>query len=173
MADKTIGVSEATAQDLGRVASKNKVSRDMAISKMLMFFQTYGIDPFNYEAPHEEMTKIIKRFDQMFAFLKKQEKSILIPTLTSLASKEETEQLIKNSAEYTGVNANMILKEIIKLQNENVELKNQLANAQKKNNEEHQIIVDNVSKMLQTVIGTIPMAKKTNEAIQDLKNYEC
>ncbi len=90
---KQVAIEEPTAEDLGRVAKKNNVSRDKVISKMLEFFRVYGIDPFNYEAPHEEMTKIIKRFDQMFGFLKKQEKDILKPTLLSLATREQAENL--------------------------------------------------------------------------------
>ena len=180
MADKTIGVSEVTAQDLAKVASKNKVSRDMVISKMLTFFQTYGIDPFNYEAPHEEMTKIIKRFDQMFAFLKKQEKSILIPTLTSLVDKGD---LVENQ-EYTRMQVDRHIEMYKQISEETIEPLKELIGAlgvvarhqklESKAAEEKRLeTISDVSKMLQEVTKTIGLSGQKNKVtLDELKKYE-
>ena len=170
MADKTIGVSEVTAQDLAKVASKNKVSRDMVISKMLTFFQTYGIDPFNYEAPHEEMTKIIKRFDQMFAFIKKQEKDMLVPTLTRLATKEDH----VTQGEIYLSNMNELLR---LLRVENRELKEELTRVREGAKIEHQEVINlvssNVSNMLQEVTKSLGIGgQKKDVTLAELQNYE-
>jgi hypothetical protein len=149
MATKSIGISEATAQDLGREASKHKASRDKVISKMLDFFRIYGIDPFNYDAPADEMQKIIKRMDSVVAFIKKQEKDILIPTLTRLTTKEDIVKQNETHLSYTNELLKFLRVEFAVLQKENAELKKQLE-ARK---EEHEMIaggiVGEVSKMFQ------------------------
>ncbi len=189
MATKSIGVSEATAQDLAREASKHKVSRDMIIAKMLDFFRTYGIDPFNYDAPVDEMQKIIKRFDQMFAFLKKQEKDMLIPTLGRVATKEDTAPLTtkedileQNKIHLAHMNEllRMLRGEFKKVREENEELKNQLEEARKQNHSQHeqvyQEITNDVSRMLQAVVGGMKglsiKDKDKGSVLKALESYE-
>ncbi len=178
---KQVAIEESTAEDLGRVAKKNNVSRDKVISKMLEFFRVYGIDPFNYEAPHEEMTKIIKRFDQMFGFLKKQEKDILKPTLLSLATKEDAENIKKVSFDYASQVLTKTGERIDELQRENQELKSELEKTKKicqdLTNKGVELsvkkTVSEVSKMLQEVIKTLGMGgQKRDVTLSNLQEYE-
>lgn len=175
MINKSIGVSEVTAQDLGKVAKKNKVSRDMVISKMLAFFQTYGIDPFNYEAPHEEMTKIIKRFDQMFAFLKKQEKDVFKRTLSRVATFDKQEEMDK-LVNLVANNTESLLEELItdnkQLKIELKETKKQLQENRNEVKKEHEIIVGSIvhemSNMFQTILeakGKVVLGTCNNEEL--------
>lgn len=172
---KQVAISEATSDDLGREASKHGVSRDKVISKMLEFFRIYGIDPFNYDAPADEMQKIIKRFDQMFAFIKAQEKNVLVPTLTRVSTKED----VLKTAESTRLSLEkmwgLINKELDTLKIENKELKEQLKEARSQDLAEHQnvgiAVVDAVSKMLQITLdkGNV-MSKDTR--IERIKTFE-
>ncbi len=174
---KQVAISEATSEDLGREASKHGVSRDKVISKMLEFFRIYGIDPFNYDAPADEMQKIIKRFDQMFAFIKAQEKNVLVPTLTRVSTKEDTLQ----SVEHTRENLNKLLvllrQDLSKLHEENKSLKAQLEEARRTDHEEHQKVghhvVSQVSQMLQEVTKSLGMGgQKKDITLTVLQNYE-
>ncbi|MEA3312764.1 MAG: BfmA/BtgA family mobilization protein [Caldisericota bacterium] len=175
MAQKSIGISEATAADLAREANKHKVSRDKVISKMLDFFRIYGIDPFNYDAPADEMQKIIKRMDSVVAFMKKQEKDILIPTLTRLSTREDIVKGIAAGTNKTRESLSELLKllreDFEKVQKENQELKNQLAEARKKSYQEHGKVVSEVSKMLQITMDAGGWGGK-KQAIEQLKSYE-
>jgi hypothetical protein len=175
MAQKSIGISEATAADLAREANKHKVSRDKVISKMLDFFRIYGIDPFNYDAPADEMQKIIKRMDSVVAFIKKQEKDILIPTLTRLSTKEDITNGLEAGTKITRGDLNQLLKllreDFEKVQKENQELKSQLAEARKRSNQEHGKIISDVSKMLQITMDAGVWGGK-KQAIEQLKSYE-
>lgn len=175
MPQKSIGISEATATDLAREANKHKVSRDKVISKMLDFFRIYGIDPFNYDAPADEMQKIVKRMDSVIAFIRKQEKDILIPTLTRLPSKEELIQGLAAGTKKTSENISTLLsvmkKDFEELESQNRQLKQKLAEANKKANQEHSKIVSDVSKMLQITMDTGVFGGK-KQAMEQLKNYE-
>ncbi len=172
---KQVAISEATSEDLGREASKHGVSRDKVISKMLEFFRIYGIDPFNYDAPADEMQKIIKRFDQMFAFVKAQEKNVLVPTLTRVSTKED----ISITAEKTRSNFvkiwDLINEKTRDLKAENEELKRQLKEARSNSLAEHQSIVSavvtNVSKMLQ-ITQSKSLVGGHDKIVGKLKEFE-
>lgn len=177
MATKSIGISEATAQDLAREANKHTVSRDKVISKMLDFFRIYGIDPFNYDAPADEMQKIIKRMDSVVAFIKKQEKDILIPTLTRLTTKEDLVSQNKTNLSHTNELLRLLRTEFATVLEENKSLKAQLDEARKQSQEEHQKVADfvisDVSKMLQEVTKTLGMGgQKRDVTLAELQNYE-
>lgn len=185
MARKQVAISDATAEDLAREASKHGVSRDKVLSKMLDFFRIYGIDPFNYDAPADEMQKIIKRMDSVVAFIKKQEKDILIPTLTRLSSKEDinsSTELLKTGVLNMG---NIVIKSI---KEENEQLKQQVQTMQElikqlkdRDEENHKhyasevirISNANISRMLQEVTKTLGMGgQKKDVTLAELQNYE-
>lgn len=177
MATKSIGISEATAVDLAREANKHKVSRDKVISKMLDFFRIYGIDPFNYDAPADEMQKIIKRMDSVIAFIKKQEKDILIPTLTRLSTKEDLVRQNETNLSHTNELLRLLRAEFVTVLEENKSLKAQLDEARRADHEEHQKVghhvVSQVSKMLQEVTKTMGMGgQKKDVTITELQSYE-
>lgn len=40
------------------------------LTHAINYFEKYGINPVEHESPAQEMQKLIKRMDQVFAFLK-------------------------------------------------------------------------------------------------------
>ena len=69
----TVAVERTTFAKLDRLAKANSVSKMEYITHAINYFEKYGINPVEHESPAQEMQKLIKRMDQVFAFLKKQE----------------------------------------------------------------------------------------------------
>lgn len=51
-------------------------------------FEKYGINPVQHESPAKEMQKLIKRCDQVIAFIRKQEQDILRPACAAISTTE-------------------------------------------------------------------------------------
>lgn len=79
MAITTISVDTATAAKLDRLAKANKVAKKEYISCALDYFEKYGINPVRHESPAQEMQTLIKRVNQIVAFIRRQEQDILHP----------------------------------------------------------------------------------------------
>lgn len=79
MAITTISVDTETAAKLDRLAKANKVAKKEYISYALDYFEKYGINPVKHESPAQEMQTLIKRVNQIVAFIRKQEQEILHP----------------------------------------------------------------------------------------------
>ena len=79
MAITTISVDTETAAKLDRLAKANKVAKKGYISYALDYFEKYGINPVKHESPAQEMQILIKRINQVVAFIRKQEQEILHP----------------------------------------------------------------------------------------------
>jgi ribosomal protein S15P/S13E len=75
----TISVSMETAAKLDRLSKANKVTKKEYISCALEYFEKYGINPVKHESPAQEMQTLIKRVNQIVAFIRKQEKDVLHP----------------------------------------------------------------------------------------------
>ena len=69
----TVAVERTTFTKLDRLAKANNVSKMEFLTHAINYFEKYGINPVEHESPAQEMQKLIKRMDQVFAFLKKQE----------------------------------------------------------------------------------------------------
>lgn len=83
------------------------------ITHAINYFEKYGINPVEHESPAQEMQKLIKRMDQVFAFLKKQETDLVRPacealagastqitiSLSSLLSEEKFRRFLKDNKE--------------------------------------------------------------------------
>lgn len=81
----TVAVERTTFTKLDRLAKANNVSKMEFLTHAINYFEKYGINPVEHESPAQEMQKLIKRMDQVFAFLKKQENDLIRPACESIA----------------------------------------------------------------------------------------
>ena len=81
----TVAVERTTFAKLDRLAKANNVSKMEFLTHAINYFEKYGINPVEHESPAQEMQKLIKRMDQVFAFLKKQETDLVRPACEALA----------------------------------------------------------------------------------------
>lgn len=109
----TVAVERTTFTKLDRLAKANSVSKMEYITHAINYFEKYGINPVEHESPAQEMQKLIKRMDQVFAFLKKQETDLVRPacealagastqitiSLSSLLSEEKFRRFLKENSE--------------------------------------------------------------------------
>ena len=109
----TVAVERTTFTKLDRLAKANNVSKMEFLTHAINYFEKYGINPVEHESPAQEMQKLIKRMDQVFAFLKKQETDLVRPAcealagastqitinLSSLLSEEKFRQFLKENSE--------------------------------------------------------------------------
>lgn len=109
----TVAVERTTFTKLDRLAKANSVSKMEFLTHAINYFEKYGINPVEYESPAQEMQKLIKRMDQVFAFLKKQETDLVRPacealagastqitiSLSSLLSEEKFRRFLKENSE--------------------------------------------------------------------------
>ena len=109
----TVAVERTTFTKLDRLAKANNVSKMEFLTHAINYFEKYGINPVGHESPAQEMQKLIKRMDQVFAFLKKQETDLVRPacealagastqitiSLSSLLSEEKFRRFLKENSE--------------------------------------------------------------------------
>ena len=109
----TVAVERTTFNKLDRLAKANNVSKMEFLTHAINYFEKYGINPVEHESPAQEMQKLIKRMDQVFAFLKKQETDLVRPacealagastqitiSLSSLLSEEKFRRFLKENSE--------------------------------------------------------------------------
>lgn len=109
----TVAVERTTFTKLDRLAKANSVSKMEFLTHAINYFEKYGINPVEHESPAQEMQKLIKRMDQVFAFLKKQETDLVRPacealagastqitiSLSSLLSEEKFRRFLKENSE--------------------------------------------------------------------------
>ena len=91
----TVAVERTTFTKLDRLAKANNVSKMEFLTHAINYFEKYGINPVEHESPAQEMQKLIKRMDQVFAFLKKQETDLVRPACEALAG--ASTQIINSS----------------------------------------------------------------------------
>lgn len=84
----TVAVSPEVGKKLERFCSMCGITKKDFISLSLDYFQRYGINPANHESPAKEMEKLIKKNDQVIAFIRKQEKDVLRPMVEAVAAIE-------------------------------------------------------------------------------------
>ena len=109
----TVAVERTTFTKLDRLAKANNVSKMEFLTHAINYFEKYGINPVEHESPAQEMQKLIKHMDQVFAFLKKQETDLVRPacealagastqitiSLSSLLSEEKFRRFLKENSE--------------------------------------------------------------------------
>lgn len=131
----TVTINLETSAKLDRLARASGVSKKDFISLSLDYFLKNGIDPTTAGTPIAEIEKITKRFNQFFAFFKKQEQEILRPMYEQILESEKNikENLINvnnNVVKSHNLNVKMYdkqldeLKTIIQNNNENRKFSN-------------------------------------------------
>lgn len=84
----TVTIDKKIAIKLDRLSKANKVTKKEYIACALEYFEKYGINPVEHESPAQEMQKLIKRVDQVVAFIRKQEQDILRPMAEAVSTSE-------------------------------------------------------------------------------------
>jgi len=77
--NSTVAISAIDAKKLDRFCKSNGLSKKEFITVSLNYFIKEGINPKTHESPHAELSKLNKRIDQLFGFIKKQEQDLLKP----------------------------------------------------------------------------------------------
>jgi hypothetical protein len=86
----SITVRQSDSRRIDTLAGET--SKKDFITAALDYFEKYGINPLVHESPAQEMQKLIKRVDQVVAFIRKQEADMLRPMCEAV---NITEQRIK------------------------------------------------------------------------------
>ena len=82
----SVTIDRKTFVRLDRLAKSNNVSKKDYLSCALEYFEKYGINPVEHESPAKEMQKLIKRCDQVIAFIRKQEQDFLRPACEAMSN---------------------------------------------------------------------------------------
>lgn len=85
----TIAISQQDLKRLESFVRKKGLSKKEFITVSLDFFERTGLDPVKHESPKAELEKVIKRIDQIIAFIKTQEKETIRPSFEAIVSSEE------------------------------------------------------------------------------------
>lgn len=106
----TVAISPSENLKLANFCKRNEISKKEFLSVALNFFEKNGINPKTHNDPKSELEKIIKRIDQLFAFIKTQEKEYLRPSVQAIVA---TENRLKSNIELlaTKFDLNSISKE--------------------------------------------------------------
>ena len=81
----SVTITRNTFNQLDRLSKANGVSKKEFLSCALDYFEKYGINPVQHESPAQEMQKLIKRCDQVIAFIRKQEQDFLRPACEAMS----------------------------------------------------------------------------------------
>jgi len=94
--NSTVAISVIDAKKLDRFCKSNALSKKEFITVSLNYFIKEGINPKTHESPHAELSKLNKRIDQLFGFIKKQEQDLLKPIALEMvrSSKAQNESFL-------------------------------------------------------------------------------
>lgn len=85
---KSIGIPDDLHVRLKRYCDKNNLKLGEFIETSLQYLEKNGINPAEHESPTAEIQRLIKRVDQVVAFIKKQESDLLRPMVESVTLSE-------------------------------------------------------------------------------------
>ena len=85
---KSVGLTDDAHEKLKRYCDRNKLGLGEFISASLVYFEKNGINPATHESPATEMNRLIKRLDQVIAFIRKQESDLLRPMVEAVSISE-------------------------------------------------------------------------------------
>lgn len=85
----TIAIDRNHNKILEKLCKANQATKKDFVCASILYFEKYGINPLSYESPAKEMQRLIKRVDQVVAFMKKQETEILKPAVAAISISEE------------------------------------------------------------------------------------
>lgn len=111
----TVTIDRKTAVILDRLAKSNDVSKKEFLSCALEYFEKYGINPVQHESPAKEMQKLIKRCDQVIAFIRKQEQNILRPACAAISTTEARIESVFDQQQRQNYDARNLRNDILQL----------------------------------------------------------
>lgn len=111
----TVTIDRKTAVILDRLAKSNDVSKKEFLSCALEYFEKYGINPVQHESPAKEMQKLIKRCDQVIAFIRKQEQNILRPACAAISTTEARIESVLDQQQRQNYDARNLRNDILQL----------------------------------------------------------
>lgn len=85
----TVALTVADNERLTAYCGTYSIPKKEFIGIILNYLEVNGINPKLHHAPKTELEKIIKRIDQIFGFIKVQERTFLKPALSSVISTED------------------------------------------------------------------------------------
>jgi len=86
----TISLSIADNQRLTEWCSTHSIAKKEFVSIILNYLEVNGVNPKVHNVPKTELEKMNKRIDQVFAFIKTQEREYLRPALEAIVATETT-----------------------------------------------------------------------------------
>lgn len=81
----TVSVDRDSFSKLERLSKANNVTKKEFFAAAMTYFEKFGISPMDHENTCQEMRALTKRFEQMFAFMKKQESEFVRPACEAIA----------------------------------------------------------------------------------------
>ncbi|OKL42090.1 BfmA/BtgA family mobilization protein [Pontibacter flavimaris] len=85
---KTVGIPEAVHARLKHYCARHGLGLGECIAASLTYFERHGLNPATHESPTAEMNRLIKRVDQVIAFIRKQESDLLRPMTEAVSLSE-------------------------------------------------------------------------------------
>lgn len=81
----TIAISCKHDDLLAQLIEKNDTNKKHFLEKSIEYFGKYDINPLEeFKPPKDELTKVVKKLDQVIAFIRVQERDILKPACVSV-----------------------------------------------------------------------------------------
>jgi hypothetical protein len=85
---KSVGLTDGAHEKLKKYCERQGLGLGEFISMALVYFEKHGINPATHESPAAEMNWLIKRLDQVIAFIRKQESDLLRPMVEAVSISE-------------------------------------------------------------------------------------
>lgn len=85
MKNSNVAIDQATNEALHEFCTRTKLTKKDFITISLKYFNDYAINPSKHEKPTQEIEKMHKRIEDIFKFIKAQERDILKPFLVQVA----------------------------------------------------------------------------------------
>ncbi|PIQ21377.1 MAG: hypothetical protein COW65_09455 [Cytophagales bacterium CG18_big_fil_WC_8_21_14_2_50_42_9] len=101
---KSVGLTDGAHEKLKKYCERNGLGQGEFISAALVYFEKNGINPATHESPAVEMNRLIKRLDQVIAFIRKQESDLLRPMVEAVSISEAR---IDKSLQHVATNGQM------------------------------------------------------------------
>ncbi|WP_158727908.1 MULTISPECIES: BfmA/BtgA family mobilization protein [unclassified Flavobacterium] len=85
MKNSNVAIDQTTNEALSEFCTRTKLTKKDFITISLKYFNDYAINPSKHEKPTQEIEKMHKRIEDVFKFIKAQERDILKPFLVQVA----------------------------------------------------------------------------------------
>lgn len=85
--NSSMAIAQDVSKKLNVFCKANNITKKDFVDISLEYFKKNGVNPLLHDEPKKEIEKLIKRQDQLFAFVKAQEHKIIIPYLENFINK--------------------------------------------------------------------------------------